>query len=251
MKGDRIMRLNYLISAVLFCSILIMAVPCHAGMISDQQELQLGIEAARELETKYGTVNDPGQLERIGRIGRSIVSNSERRNLPFTFKILNTNNVNAVALPGGFVYVTKALLPLVNDQELAFVLGHEIAHVTKRHGIRQLEKNLWTQAGLVTIVAIANKGQVNEGSMNTVQAVSTVINSKYSRDDETEADLTACNYVVNALGYNPRAGITFMRKLQKLGGGELPGFVNSLVGSHPLTDERVRSIDEECRKLGY
>ncbi|MHC9540573.1 MAG: M48 family metalloprotease [Vulcanimicrobiota bacterium] len=244
-------KINYLISVVLLCTVLSVAAPCQAGMISDQQELQLGVEAARELEAKYGTVNDPGQLERLNRIGRSIVINSERRNQPFTFKILNTDNVNALALPGGFVYVTKALLPLVNDQELAFVLGHEIAHVTKRHGIRQLEKNLWTQAGLVTIVAIANKGQVNEGSMNTVQAVSTVINSKYSRDDETEADLTACYYVVNALGYNPRAGITFMRKLQKLGGSELPGFVNSLVGSHPLTDERIRTIDDACRKLGY
>jgi len=245
------MRLEYLISALLLFTILITAMPCQAGMISDKQELQLGLEAARELEAKYGTVNDPAQLERLNRIGRSLVTSTERRNLTYTFKILNTNNINALALPGGFVYVTKALLPLVTDQELAFVLGHEIAHVAKRHGVKQLEKNLWTQAGLVTIVAIVNKGQVNEGSMNTVQAVSTVINSKYSRDDETEADLAACHYVVGGLGWNPRAGISFMKKLQKTGGGELPGFVNSLVGSHPLTDERIRTIDEECRKLGY
>jgi len=222
-----------------------------AAMISEAQEVQIGAQGAAKLEGQYGVINDQAQLARINRIGQTIVNGSERRNLKFYFKILNTRKVNALAFPGGFVYVTAGLLPMVTDQELAFVLGHEIAHVAKKHAIRQMEKQMYTDTGLLTLAALLNQGKVSEGSKNTMGVVSMVLNNSYSREDENEADMTACEYMVYQLGMDPRAGVSFMRKLQKVGGGEMPGFVNAIIGSHPLTEDRIRVINEKAHSLGY
>jgi predicted Zn-dependent protease len=92
---------------------------------------------------------------------------------------------------------------------------------------------------------------VTQGSQAAAQAVSLIVNSRYSREDETEADMIACQYMVYGPGWDPHAGISFMNKLKTKGGGELPGFVNSLVGSHPLDEERIKAIEAECKKLGY
>jgi beta-barrel assembly-enhancing protease len=245
------MMRSYICSAlVLLLFVCLTAMPCRAA-ISESEEISMGQSAAQQLEAKYGLVNDPTQYERINRIGYALLPACERRNLRFSFKILNTSNINALSLPGGFVYVTKGLLPLCTDQELAFVLGHEMAHIAKRHGIKQVEKQMMTDVGLATIVALMSKGQMTQGGKNTAQVLSLVVNSQYSREDEFEADNVACQYMVYGPGWNPRSGISFMQKLKKTGGGELPGFVNSLVGSHPLTDERIRALEDECRKLGY
>lgn len=236
---------------LLFVILCALTMPCSADLISEEQELQIGMEGAAKLEAQYGTCNDPAQLQRLVTMGQTIVPMTERPNLRYSFKILNVEKVNALAFPGGFVYVTRGILPYVNDQELGFVLGHEIAHVAKKHSIHQMEKQMYTQLGLFAVVALINKGEVDQGSMNVVQMASTVISNQYSRDDELEADIAACNYMKYALKYNPRAAIGFMDKLQKLSGDELPGFLNSLVGDHPLAEERIRAIDGECRKLGY
>ncbi len=224
---------------------------CSAAMISEAQEIQIGAQGAARLESQYGVVNDQAQLARINRIGQTIVNGSERRNLRFTFRILNTRKINALALPGGYVYITQGLLSMVTDQELAFVMGHEIAHVVKKHAIKQMEKQMYTDTGLATLAALFNRGKVSEGSKNTMGVLSMVLSNSYSREDENEADMVACEFMVYQLGYDPRAGVSFMRKLQKAGGGEMPGFVNAIIGSHPLTEERARAINEKANSLGY
>ncbi len=226
------------------------AIPCRAD-ISESQEISIGQTAASQLEAQYGVWSDQTQYERINRIGSSLLAACERRNLKFNFKILNTKEVNAVSLPGGFIYVTRGLLPVVDDHELAFVIGHEMAHVAKKHALKQIDRQMTTDIGISTILVLLSKGQVTPGSQALGQAVSLVVNSKYSRADETEADIVACQYLVYGLGWDPHAGISFMNKLKKIGGGELPGFVNSLVGSHPLDEERINTIEAECKKLGY
>jgi beta-barrel assembly-enhancing protease len=246
------MKKGIVLSLCFFLFALAAVMPsCQGAMISEAQEIQIGAQGAAKLESQYGTVNDPEQLARIHRIGQSLVNGTERRNLRFTFKILNTQKINALAFPGGFVYVTRGILPLLTDQELTFVLGHEITHVVKKHAIHQIEKRMYTDAGLVTLAALLNQGKVSQGSMNTVNVVSTVISNSYSREDEHQADMCACEYMVYQFGTSPRAGISFMRKLQKAGGSDLPGFVNSIIGDHPLTEERIRAIDEKSTQLGY
>ncbi len=226
------------------------AVPGQAS-VSESQEISMGQAAAIKLENQYGVWNDPTQYERINRIGSVLLTASERRNLKHTFKILNVNDINAISLPGGFIYVTRGLLPIVDDHELAFVLGHEMAHIAKKHALHQVEKQMITDFGISTILVLLSKGQVSQSSQAAAQAVSLIVNSKYSREDETEADQVACHYMVYGPGWDPHAGISFMNKLKKAGGGQLPGFVNSLVGSHPLDEERIKVIEAECTKLGY
>lgn len=226
------------------------AVPCRAA-ISESEEISIGQAAASKLEAQYGVWNDPTQYERINSIGALLLQACERRNLRFTFKVLNTREINAISLPGGFVYVTRGLLPIVDDHELAFVLGHEMAHVAKKHALQQVERQATTDIELSTILILLSKGQVSQQNQTAAQAVDLIVNSQYSRDNETEADLVACQYMVYGPGWNPRAGITFMDKLKRSGGGELPGFVNSLVGSHPLDEERIKAIDAECTRLGF
>ncbi|MDQ7822601.1 MAG: M48 family metalloprotease [Candidatus Eremiobacteraeota bacterium] len=244
------MRHSLPLLALIIALFVIAAMPASAG-ISESEETTIGKQGAAQLEAKFGLYADAAQVLRLENLGKKIIPVTERRGLGYTFKILNTDNVNALALPGGFVYVTKGLLPLVTEEELGFVLGHEIAHVSKRHSIHQLEKQMWTDIGLVTLAAVLNKGQISQGSATTIQAASLIINSQYSRDDEREADVASCVYMVAGLGFNPRAGASFMRKMKKAGGGELPGFVNSLIGSHPLTDERIKVIEEEASRMGY
>ncbi|MDQ7827079.1 MAG: M48 family metalloprotease [Candidatus Eremiobacteraeota bacterium] len=226
------------------------AAPCRAD-VSESQEISIGQAAASKLEAQYGVWSDPTQYERINRIGSYLLPVNERRNLRFTFKILNTQELNAISLPGGFIYVTRGLLPVVDDHELAFVLGHEMAHVAKKHALQQVDRQMTTNMGISTILILLSKGQVSQQNQTAAQILSLIVNSKYSREDEFEADLVSCVYMVYGPEWDPNAGVTFMRKLKKQGGGELPGFVNSLVGSHPLDEERIKAIEEECRKLGY
>lgn len=113
-------------------------------LISRDQEIEIGKQVAAELEREYGVWDDPEQTRRIERIGRSLVAVCERKDMPYTFKILNERKeLNAFTAPGGFIYITRALFnALESDDEIAFVLGHEIGHVTGDHIRKQLSQAL-------------------------------------------------------------------------------------------------------------
>ncbi len=240
------------IKKILLATLILLSfcVPKPSFAISEREEIEIGRQSAYKVESQYGLWNDSASLDRINRIGHAIAQISDRPNLPYTFKALNTDKVNALACPGGFIYVTKGLLKDVTDDELSFVLSHEIAHAAKRHSAKQIEKDQATTTGLLILSSFLNKGRISQGSLNTVAAVSTVLSSGYSREDERDADITGCHYMVKALGANPRAAVTFMHKLKKTG-GEMPEFMNSIIGDHPTTDDRIKTLEEECRKMGY
>ena len=218
--------------------------------ITEKQEIEIGRQSAAKVEKQYGLYNDKKQLERVNRIGKAIAAISDRPNLPYTFKILNTDTVNALACPGGFIYVTKGTMAIASDDELAFVLGHEITHAAKGHSVKQMEKTQATATGLLVLSAVLNKGRVSQGSINTVGLANQVLSSGYSRQDERDADITGCHYMYKALKVNPRASIDFMYKLKKQG-KEMPEFMNSIVGDHPMLDDRIKTLTEECEKMGF
>lgn len=135
-RGDinGIKNIFKLFAGLLFAFYLLLgtAFPAEAGIISKQQEIEMGRETAMALEAQYGVVQDYELQERVNRIGQSLVAVSDRQDLEYTFKVLNCDEVNALACPGGFVYVFKGLIDYMpSDSELAGVLGHEVSHIVE------------------------------------------------------------------------------------------------------------------------
>ena len=228
---------------IIFSVLCLVGVTCavqpaaEAGMISEKQEIEMGKSAAEQIEARYGVLNDPQISDRVNRIGQSLVDVCGRKNLTYTFKVLNTEEVNALACPGGYIYVFKGLLDYMpSDAELAGVLGHEIGHVVKRHTVHQLEKNMWTQ--LVAILAGVASGNGDVLALGMV--VGDALAAGYSRADESAADREGFTYTVKA-GYSPYAMLVTMHKLQELAAeyGN-PGW--GIFDSHPDPDQRMRNM---------
>lgn len=129
---------------ILLVAIVIYSPPAvQASIISTSEEIKIGQGVAKDLEQKYGVVDDPALQERVTAIGEKIVAVSDRKDLKYTFKVLNSDEINALALPGGFVYIFKGLVDYMpSDDELAGVIGHEVGHIVKRHTVKQIEQNL-------------------------------------------------------------------------------------------------------------
>lgn len=204
-------------------------------MIGKQEEIKMGREVAMQLEAQYGVVHDDDLQERVERIGQSLVKQCARQDLHYTFKVLNTNDVNALSLPGGFVYVFKGLIDFMpSDDELAGVLGHEIGHIVKRHSVHQIEQQL--ALSLLTIVAGVASGDPGAGMM-LASTASQVLMAGYSRADEREADEQGF-MLTNKAGYNPYSMYVTMCKLNDLAKEQgNPGY--GVFSSHPEPEVRM------------
>lgn len=141
---------------VVACCCFVGLQPAEAGMISLEDEIKMGRETAQSLEAKYGLSQDYYLNERVDRIGQRLAAVCGRNEITYSFKVLNSNEVNALACPGGFIYVFKGLMDYMpSDTELAGVLGHEVGHVAKKHTVHSIEKQLWTSL----ILLAATRGQ--------------------------------------------------------------------------------------------
>lgn len=191
----------------------------------------MGKDVAMQLENQYGLVHDDELQDRINRIGQSLVQYCGRKDLTYTFKVLNSQDVNAMACPGGFIYVFKGLIDLMpSDDELAGVIGHEIGHVVKRHTVHQVEKQL--ALSLLTIIAAAGSGDAGAGLV-LASTTSQALMAGYSRHDEGEADTQGIDLTVKA-GYNPYSIYITMCKLDDLSKEkDVPDY--GIFASHPDT----------------
>ena len=224
---------KFFLSFVVACCCFVGLRPAEASMISLEQEIQMGKGTAQALEAKYGLSQDYALNERVDRIGQSLAAVCGRNDITYSFKVLNCNEVNALACPGGFIYVFKGLMDYMpTDTELAGVLGHEVGHVAKKHTVHSIEKQLWTSL----ILLAATRGQ----GLGLVQAAQQALFAGYSRTDERGADKEGVNNTIKA-GFNPYAMLITVQKLDDLskqGGGASYG----LFSSHPEPEERVKRV---------
>jgi predicted Zn-dependent protease len=219
--------------------------------ISPGQEIALGLQAVPEMEQQFGgESSDPRGTELVKAVGQRIVENSETRKSPYKFQfhlLADQRTINAFALPGGQVFITEALLhKLRTEGELAGVLGHEIGHVVQRHGAQHLAKQELTQ-GLTGAAVLATYDPNNPSSRNSAgiaMAIGQLVNLKFGRQDELEADKWGVRLAPEA-GYDPRAMLGVMEVLkQSADRGHTPEFFST----HPNPDHRTDRIKEAIKE---
>jgi len=204
------------------------------------KEIQIGQSIIKEVEDKYKLVDDPLIQKRVEDIGRKIASVCDRKEIDYHFKALEDEEVNAFSLPGGFVYVNKGLIDKVaNDDELACILGHEVAHIVARHSIKKLQAIMGYSILRILVAAVPGNSQVG----NAADIAFTEILLGYGRDDELLADQLASRYAKLA-GYNPRGMIDFLEKLQEINRRK-PLEPKSYFKTHPYVPDRIRVVKQE------
>ncbi len=218
----------------------VVAAPGCASNVSTEQEVQFGASQAQQINRQLPLVRDDAANRYINELGRSIARNADPRGIQYTFYIVNSDVVNAFALPGGYIYINRGLIERSdNMSEVAGVLGHEIGHVVERHGIEQIQRaqNANNLLGLVYGVLLQRNPSTVE--QVGVQVAGTAVFAGYGRDAEREADRDAINYLIRT-GINPRGMVTMFQQLMSEQQRN-PSKVEQWFSTHPLTTERVNN----------
>ena len=205
-----------------------------------EKEIALGRELAAEIERQVRLVDDPVISEYVNRVGQNIVRNSDAQ-VPFTFKVVEDDSINAFALPGGFVFVNTGILLRADEEaEVAGVLAHEIAHVTARHGTENSTKSQIINIASIPLIFLG--GVIGFGIRQAAGLIIPMQYMSFSRGAEEEADYLGIQYAYKT-GYDPGAAVTFFEKIQALETAK-PGTISSLFASHPPTEERIEKTQE-------
>jgi predicted Zn-dependent protease len=238
MKKYCIYILCSLVLTIASCAINPVTGERELSLYSEQDEIQMGKETDVQIRSQYGVYNDPGLNDYVRRVGASLGPYTHRPHLVYHFAVLDSPVVNAFAVPGGYVYVTRGILALMSSEaELAVVLGHELGHVNARHSIHRMSEQMLVGVGL----AIGSSLNKTVADMAGIAGVGIqLLFLKYSRDDERQADKLGVEYSRKG-GYNPGEMIGFFTSLEKMGdlSGQhsIPGFLST----HPLTSERIQN----------
>ncbi len=231
------------VAVVLLFVAVLLAGPSRLGAAqADDAEIRLGRQGAAEVEARFRVIRDAAVQERLTRIGATIAAVSERPRLPYTFKAVELDQVNAVAFPGGFIYVTTGLLAFVrSDHELAAVIGHEIAHAAHSHGLEMQRRA--NRATLITILiaVLTGDGRLAAGA----QVIGGGLLSGYSRDLERAADLAGIAYLTKT-PYSPVGVLTMLERVHRLEQFS-PRPDAGAFADHPRTAERVQYVLDDLR----
>jgi predicted Zn-dependent protease len=215
--------------------------------ISQQQEVQMGVEYAQQINAQLPIVQDPELNRYINVLGDSIARLTSRANLDWHFFIVDAKDVNAFAVPGGFVYVNRGLIERTDQMdEVAGVLGHEIGHVVRRHTVKQMEKAQGANIG-VTLACVLTSVCNSQVAGAAINIAGGAVFARFSRQDEAEADQEGFNNVVRA-GISPVGMVTMFQKLIAERKSR-PSSVEAWFRTHPLEEDRVAAIQARINQL--
>jgi predicted Zn-dependent protease len=217
------------------------------NLYSLEREIALGKQAAQEVEKTSKMISDPVVVEYVNRVGQNLVRNSDAK-VPFTIKVIDSDEINAFALPGGFFYVNSGLILRADEEaELAGVMSHEIAHVAARHGTKNATKGEIAQWATIPLILLGPAGWAGYGLYEGLNLAIPLGFLKFSRDAEREADYLGLQYMYKA-GYDPNAFVSFFEKIEAEERRH-PGSIPKVFSTHPPTPERVQKAQQEIATI--
>jgi len=210
-----------------------------------ETDIKMGRQYAQMVDSSSKFISDPVITEYVNRIGQNLVRNSDAQ-VPFTFKVIDSDVINAFSLPGGFVYINSGIIMAADEEaELAGVMAHEIAHVCARHATRQLTRSQY--AGIATIPLIFVGGGIGYAVYNAAGLGLPIAFMSFQRGFEAEADYLGLQYDYKT-GYDPQAFISFFEKVQAEE-KKKPGFMDKTFASHPQTPDRIEASQHEIATI--
>ena len=235
--GARALMPSALVIALATCATNPVTGKRELSLISESQEISMGQEAAKEVAASISPVADNALQQYVSNLGMTLARSSERPNLPWSFTVIDDPMVNAFALPGGPIFITRGILSHMNSEaQLVSVLGHEIGHITAKHSVQQMSQAQLAQIGLIAAV-IVKPGLAGFGDLAS-QGLGLLF-LKFGRDDERQSDELGFKYMTTA-GYSPTEMAEMFRTLERLGGGG-EGRVPEWLSTHPDPGNRVQA----------
>lgn len=216
------------------------------SLVSEAQEIEMGRQGAQEVQQTIGLVDNPALQDYVQRVGARLAAHSERPGLPWTFRVVDDPSPNAFALPGGYIFVTRGLMDMMNSEaQLATVVGHEIGHVTARHSVTQISRAQLAQLGLgigsIFVPAVQQLGNLAGAGLN-------LLFLHYSRDAENQADELGFRYALNE-NYDVRQMPQVFASLQRVGELEQQSSLPSWLESHPDPQSRIQRTEQRIAAL--
>jgi beta-barrel assembly-enhancing protease len=218
------------------------------GCISEEREQEIGDSMAADINRQIPLIREPLLTHYVSTLGNSIAEVSDRPGLEYNFYIINSAMVNAFALPGGHIYVTRGLLERTETgKELAGVLAHEVGHVAARHGVQKLQRHLRTGSVVNMLYNLILGGEPALLRQNSLQLAGVVWSASHSREDEQEADRLAVEYLTRA-GIDPEGIVTLLETLME-DGAEDTSRIAGWFSTHPMTHERIEIAQSEIDQV--
>lgn len=212
-----------------------------------EREIALGKQFAQEVEKSSKLIDDPVVVEYVNRVGQNLVRNSDAR-VPFTIKVIDSDEVNAFALPGGFFYVNSGLILRAQEEsELAGVMAHEISHVTARHITKNETKGQIMQLASIPLILLGPGGWAGYGIYQGLNLAMPLTFLTFSRAAEKEADYLGVQYMYKA-GYDPNSYVTFFERIQA-DEKRRPGTIPKVFSTHPPTPDRIENTQKEIAEI--
>ncbi|HDZ77025.1 MAG TPA: hypothetical protein ENH41_02970 [Candidatus Omnitrophica bacterium] len=247
-KNNSLHIISSLLSLIFLCGCVTIYNPATGKqeliLIDTQQEVSLGKTLSRQIEAEKPLSKDKDKITRLKKIGTKIAGASDRTDIEYHFRLIDDEELNAFALPGGFIYVNSGLMNIASDDELACVLAHEVGHIAARHSVKKLQ----TALGYQIIISLAFKNASAIDTKRALNIIYSVTSLGYSRADERLSDKLSVRYAQRA-GFKPQAMISFLKKLKKEQERQGVSYHLAFLSSHPAIDERIKNTEEEIKKL--